>query len=195
MNDQPNKNSKSKLKLILLLVFIVFAVLLLILNRTGKKDKNKQQPAPLVVIPTPIILTEGSLSIQTISTKVTTENTKDIEIIASSNQKSIVAYDIVITHERGALEVLSVESLLPDFKVYPLEKNNHFIITGVKEPESKSNSVFENLPIVKLKILPKKSKNLTLNLVSSLGKEKSQMVDEESKILRPELTYFKLNIN
>src|SRR3989304_550275 len=143
MVDQLNNKPKSKLKFILLLVFILFAVLLLVLNRAGKKEEKKQVSLPAVVIPTPVVLSEGSFSVQstTAEFKGVTDKTREINILASSNQKSIVAYDIVITHERGALEVLSVESLLPDFKVYPLEKNNHFIITGVKEPESKSNSV------------------------------------------------------
>ncbi len=183
----PNK----KLKLILLSAVIILAIGLIVINNLRKKTGEIAQPGSL--IPTPVILTEGSFNIaQEIKAEVTTDSTKEIEIVANSNQKSIVAYDLVITYEPNSLEVLSAESLLPDFKVYPLEKKEYFVLTGVKDIESKSPTVLTDTSIVKLKLLPKRNSTISVKIVESFGKEKSQMVDSESKILRPQVAEFKL---
>ncbi|OGK25518.1 hypothetical protein A2954_04675 [Candidatus Roizmanbacteria bacterium RIFCSPLOWO2_01_FULL_37_12] len=193
MVELANKDKKNPVtRFILLIVVVAFAILLVILNQSKKKTEIKEAPAR--AIPTPVVLTEGSLSLRLGQTdqKVNQNKTIKLEVVADSNKKSIVGYDIVIKYERGAVEVLSVESLQADFEVYPLEKSDHFIITGAKKIESKRTFIFENTPILRLNIIPKKTGELTLNLVDVLGLEKSQMVDEETNILVPQVGEFKL---
>ena len=183
------------MKLILLLALIFFAIFLIILNKSGKKDEKKQEGAvPAVIIPTPIILSAGSFLLQPVTVQESTASVqaKEFEVVANSQERSIVAFDIIITYEKGALEILSAESLLPEFDIYPLGRSNHFIITGAKKPENNETVVFNNTPIVRLKVIPKKTAIPRLRLADTLGKERSQMIDDKSNILSPDVGELKL---
>lgn len=194
VEEQTVKKPGSKLKLVLLTVFIVIAVTLIFLNRKGNIGKKPGEGSLMQSYPTPVVLTEGSFAIMKSASAQVGTNVKEVEIIASSNNKSIVAYDLVLSYERGSLEVTSVESLLPDFTVHPLERSDLFIITGVKKLESSTTQVFDNTPLLKLKIVPKKNQNLTIKVVEKSGKERSQMVDDKSNILNPDINELKLEI-
>ena len=192
----PNLNNK-KLRVVLLSIFIIFAVLLVVFNmRTRQEKKRPALTHSAVTIPTPIVLAEGSILIQQVSSEsAVNSNAKQVQIVANSNQKSVVAYDVVIKYDRGAVEILSAVSLLPDFTVYPLGKSDHFVVTGAKKLDSTESIIFANTPILQLNIVPKKSGPITLNVVSTLGKEKSQLVDNKSNILSPEVGELKFQIN
>lgn len=196
MEDQPsqdNRKNNSKLKKILLIGFIVLAVTLVFLNNF-RKQTVKQSQDTTANVPTPVVLTAGSFSFQPgIASSVAT-NTKELNILASSDQKSIVSYDIVLKYDKAAAEILTVESLVDDFDLYPLSKSNYFVITGVKKIDSTNQLVLDQTPLLKLKLILKKPEGLTLSIVDSLGKEKSQLVDDKSTILKPESTEFKLEM-
>ena len=193
IDQENNKKKHTTTRLIFLVLVIAFAVFLVILNQPKQKP-GKKQISPGEIIPTPVVLTEGSFSLQSGQTDQNENQNKaiELEVVADSNKKSIVGYDIVIKYEKGAVEILSVESLLSDFDVYPLEKNDHFIITGAKKLESNETIVFENTPILKLTVLPKKTEELILNVADKLGLERSQMVDEKTNILVPLVGEIKL---
>lgn len=186
------KKKNSATRLILLTVVIAFAVMLVIINQSKKKSE-KEAVIPKVVIPTPIVLTEGSFSLQTVAKEQTVGNKAiELELMADSNQKSIVGYDIVMTYQKGAVEILSVDSLLADFEIFPLEKSDQFIITGVKKLESRTPVIFNNTAILKLTVIPKKAGDVTLQVIDKIGLEKSQMIDEQTNILMPLVGKLKL---
>lgn len=183
-----NNQTNRVFRLILLLVFIIFAFLLFFLYQTRKKA-GEQANNVSVTYPTPVISTIGSFSLQSVSgeTKGALDKPVELDIVANSEQNSIVGYDVIVKFEKGALEILSAESLLLDFSIYPLKKSDHYIVTGTKKLGSNEPTVFANNAILRLKVLPKVKGALTLSLVNRIGLEKSQMVNEKTKVLIPEV--------
>ena len=185
----------NKIKTLMLGFFIFLALLLLVLNNFKKQETKKDEVVSGINIPTPIILTAGSFAFrQSPSTEVSTGNTKEVEILANSQGKSIVAYDVLLGYDKTAAEILAVESLIPEIDVYPVGKDDYFVITGAKKLEANDPLIFEDTPIIKLKIIVKKPAGLTLSVLQNLGKEKSQLVDDKSVVLNPEVGEFKLEI-
>ncbi|MBI4226046.1 hypothetical protein HY612_02935, partial [Candidatus Roizmanbacteria bacterium] len=184
-----NSQSNSVFRFVLLLVVIVFAFLLFFLYQTKKKPGVQPPISTIVSPPTPVVTTAGSFSLQSVTRDMTAALDKalDLDIVASSDQKSIVGYDVVVKFEEGAVEILSATSLLPDFVVYLTQKSDHYIVTGAKKPESSEPTVYDNTSILRLTVMPKKTGPLTISLADKLGIEKSQMVDEKTQILKPEV--------
>lgn len=187
--------SNSIFRFILLLIFIGFAFLLFFLYQT--RQKTEKQPiytslTPTVsraAAPSPVVLKMGFFSLETSLDAATGEVDKalDLEIIAGSEQKSIVGYDVVVKFEEGAVDILSAKSLLPDFDLYPVARSDYYILTGTRKLESNEPTVFDNTPIARLTIMPKKIGALTIAIADNLGLEKSQLVDDKTQILIPQV--------
>lgn len=174
-------------KAILISVIIGFVVLTLIIS--GRKKSEKPIAQPPVVIPTPVVLDNGSFAIKKspLGENEKTGNVVKLDIVADSNFKYIVGFDVIIKHDKNAIEVIAAESLLPDFDAYFLEKSDHFIVTGGKKITSNKSLLFNNTAIIRLTIIPKKTGEITLKIVEKQGKEKSQMIDIKSTVLIPKV--------
>lgn len=197
MDPQSINNQKNMLfRYLLLLVFVVFAFVLFFLYQTRKNTEDKRNfdtiIPPASVQPSPNSVTGrrvGSFSLKSASEINTGDVDKalDVDIVASSDQKSIVGYDAVVKFEKGGVDVVSAKSLLPDFDVFTLKKSDYYIVTGTKKLGSQESTILDNTAILRLTLMPKKPGTLVLTLAETLGLEKSQMVDTESKILTPQL--------
>lgn len=193
--DTQNSQTNSVFRFILLVVLIVFAFLLFYLYQTRSKVEKQQNFITVTPLP-PVILKMGAISLKAASEVPTGEvNTPlELDIVATSDQKSIVGYDVVVKFEEGTLEVASAKSLLPDFDLYPAKKSDHYILTGTKKLESVDPTVLDNTAIVRLTLVPKSKGELLLTIADRLGLEKSQMVDEETKVLLPRVGQITLEI-
>ena len=204
MDPQSTNNQKNMLfRYLLLLVFVVFAFMLFFLYQTRKKTEDERNfntvipPASVVPVPNSVTGRKvGSFSLKSASEINTGDVDKalDVDIVASSDQKSIVGYDAVVKFEEGAVEIISAKSLLPDFDAFPLKKSDYYVVTGTKKLGSQEPTILDNTTILRLTLMPKKAGILVLTLAETLGLEKSQMVDEESKILTPQLGEMTLEI-
>lgn len=197
--QSPKTDSKPKtktgFKLTLFIVFIIFIALLIFINQSRKKSRS--QPEPISLTPAAqIIKTAGSIRLSTISLDkvVDVDKAMDVEVIASSDEKSIVGYDVILAYEEGVVEVVSATSLLPDFDLYEFKYSDHFIITGAKKLDAIEPSVFDSTAIARIKLIPKRTGQLNLKVLSTLGKEKTQLVDEETQVLRPAVSEITLEI-
>lgn len=201
MDQQPKaqqtKNVSKNLpyRYFLVLVVIIFVLLLFFLYQTRKKSQSEQNYTAITP-PAPVILNAGSFSINSVTTEKVVDVYKalDMEIVASSDQKPIVGYDIILKFEKGSLEIISAESLLPDFALYKLGKSDHYILTGAKKLDAIEPTLLENTPIVRLRVMPKRTGPLKLTIVDKLGLEKSQLVDEKTQILFPKVGEITLEI-
>lgn len=195
MDTQSNSQTNSVYRFILILVLIVFAFLLLYLYQTRSKI-GKQENFVAVTPQPPVVLNMGSISLKAASDVSTgaVNEPLELDIVATSDQKSIVGYDAVLKFKEGSLEVVSAESLLPDFDLYQVKKSDHYILTGTKKLDSVEPAVLDNTAIVRLTVLPRSTGELYLNIADNLGLEKSQMVDEETKVLFPQVGEITLEI-
>lgn len=193
--DINNSQSNSVFRFILVLIFIGFAFLLFYLYQTKSKVEKQQNFITVTPLP-PVTLKMGTISLKTAADLSTGEVNKPLEldVIATSDKKSIVGYDVVVTFEEGSLEVDSAKSLLPDFDLYQVKKSDHYILTGTKKLDSIEPTLLDNTAIVRLRLVPKSKGEVLLTVVDRLGLEKSQMVDEETKVLLPKVGQIILEI-
>ena len=168
--------------------FIGLAFLLFFLYQSRKKT-DEQINFTTVTPPAQIVQALGSFSFDTSSevASVDVDKAIDLEIMASSEEKSIVGYDIVVKFEEGAVDIVRASSLLSDFTLYPTKRSDHYIITGVKKLSSREPTILDDTPILRLTVMPKKSGALNVMIVERLGLEKTQMVDDKTNIFVPKI--------
>ncbi|OGK12653.1 hypothetical protein A3C98_03230 [Candidatus Roizmanbacteria bacterium RIFCSPHIGHO2_02_FULL_37_15] len=207
MDPQTNNPQKNMLfRILILLIIIVFVFMLLTLyrlrNKTGLQDNFTSVTLPpgtfevFQEAPNQEVIAKGSFSVQSVSpdTSGQVDKALDLEIVADSSGSTIVGYDIILKFEPDQVEIISATSLLPDFSVFPIERSDHYIVTGAKKLDSDEPSVFANTQILRLTVMPKVTGSLNLKLIDAIDLEKSQMVDNESKILTPQLGEVTLEI-
>jgi len=188
ISETNNNQTNSILRFVLLLVFIGLAFLLFFLYQSRKKT-DEQVNFTTITPPVQIVQPLGSFSLNTTAevTSVDVDKTIDLEIMASSEEKSIVGYDIIVKFEEGAVDIVRVSSLLPDFSLYPTKKSDHYIITGVKKLSSRESTILDDTPLLRLTVMPKKSGALNIAIIERLGLEKTQMVDDKTNIFAPKI--------
>ncbi|OGK46612.1 hypothetical protein A2963_02680 [Candidatus Roizmanbacteria bacterium RIFCSPLOWO2_01_FULL_40_13] len=197
-NTKPEVKSSKKdsiLRLITVLVAVAFIFLLFLFFQL----RNKKQIQDEVIIeqyPTPVILQIGSLTLQKSDKNQSAEQNKalNIDVLANSGEKSIVGYDLVFTFTEDEFEVLTATSLLEDFSLYRIKEKDYFIVTGAKKLDTIASAIFDNTPVLRLTLKPKKKGELTLGLANNLNKERTQMVDEDTQVLFPQVSELKIDV-
>ncbi len=189
----PQSSIKSKpswYRLVIVFVFILIAFILFFLY---ENTKNKFQENNFSVNPTQPLNnqpttppTEGLFSLKTIdgNNKVAQKELQ-IDLIASSETRPIVGYDVVVAYDSDYIDILSAQSLISDFNSYTSKKKDQYAVTGAKKLTSSDPIVFDHISILRFTVLPKKKGTVSLKVVSQLGAEKSQMVDDKTHIMLP----------
>lgn len=189
------------MKLLLLSLVVVFGVLLFVVY-SSQKAKKEEESSKVATSQSPNVVdeaaspmpTEGMFSLTTSQSIMAVNTPVTVTLEANSNGKAIVGYDLVLQYDPDSIEITSATSLLPDFTVYPIKSADHYSITATKKITSEDPSIFSQMGILNLIVTPKKSGSLNLGLVSSLGNEKTQMVDETTKVIYPEVGEITLQV-
>lgn len=189
------------MKLLLLSLVIVFAVLLFVLY-SSQKEKNLEESSKVATSQNPSVVTEtvapipteGVFSLTAGQSAVAVNMPVTVILQADSNGKAVVGYDLILQYDPAGLEITGATSLLPDFTVYPIKSADHYSVTATKKIASKDPSVFSETAVLQLVVTPKKTGNHTLQLISTLGNEKTQMVDETTKVIYPAVSEITLEV-
>lgn len=186
------ENAK-KFRLILFLVFVLFAFVLFYLYQTSRKTEGGVN----IVAPTfvPTRATTGTFSLNQVGDAQLTANKQfELDVVATSEGRSIVGYDLVLTYDPQAIEVVKAASLLEDFSIYPLKRADHYSLTATKKLASQTPTLLDSTPVLRLTLLARKAGSLQLTLVRQLGVEKTQMVDDKTQVLSPRVGKISLTI-
>ncbi|MBI2641199.1 hypothetical protein HYW87_01220 [Candidatus Roizmanbacteria bacterium] len=200
MEPQNSPQPKTVLFRFVLVVILLFAGLAIFyLYRAAKTTPREQNfsSTPVVQaesVPT-LPPTTGVILLQSpVDAQLRALQQFDVEVKATSDGKAVVGYDLVLTFDPEEIEVQKATSLVNDFTLYPVKKEKYYSLTATKGVEVKTQSVFNNTPIAKFTLLPKKSGTIRLALTRQLGVEKTQMVDEQSQILSPQVNEITLEV-
>lgn len=118
----------------------------------------------------------------------------NLTLAANSNGKKIVGYDVVLTFDPLALEFVGVRSILPDFQIKSYVRENKLILTAFQSTSSSTSPVFggTNLTdiskIADLTFKAKKTGLINIDLVTSSGNERTDLVTDNTEVLNPQLT-------
>jgi len=183
------KEPKKILKIVLLFLFLIFIFLILIIifQINKKKDLSKQQDnfsKKTIISPTSLITPSIFFHAKEAVVFLKKINDFTYQILASSNDLDIVGFDFIIESENVIdLEYLKASSLLPSFSLSQSKKENFLILTGFKKLNTKEITIFNETPIVEIKL----TKSTKLNLKNSWKKYTSKMVDNQNNILKPRI--------
>lgn len=112
----------------------------------------------------------------------------ELEIEADSEGKNIVGYDFIIKYDSQAFNLVKAESAIANFKIFTFENEDGGItITGLKDVEDNSETVLSETVLVSLSLLSKMEGDYDITLVSKREKEITQMVDDKTAVLYPEV--------
>jgi hypothetical protein len=193
MEENNKIKTKSNFFFFLAVISVIIAFSFFLLSQ------NNNQKKVITVKPSPVIkpLTIGSLILQASDKKTVRPVNKvfDLVLNASSEGHNVVGYDLVMKYDGTAFTLIDYSSLLSNFKIYTFNKENYFITTGLKELNDTSVSPFKSTPILKFVFQAKQKGRYSFVIEPFLGKDKTQMVDDNTKILNPSINQFVIEIN
>ncbi len=193
--DAPEHSSM--FRLILFLFFIVLAFFLFYFYQTTRQRGGIEQTATVITPTTTLeeVSTNGSISLNIVGDITPVVGKEfEVDVVANSAGKAIVGYDLVFTQDPQAIEIKTATSLLDDFTVYPSAKSDNYVVTATKKIGSNSQSIWDKTPVLRMRLVPKKSGTSTISLLLQQGSEKTQMVDEATQVLMPQVGQLTLEI-
>lgn len=191
----PVKKHNRKKYIVIIAVAVVVVGWLLLRRALNKPTLNTVGKKPAVS--QPVIVKSfklGSLSFESDQEVVPVSQNVGLKLKASSEGKNIVGYDIILKYDTDAFELSTKESLLPNFSIYVFKNDDGVTITGLKDPEDNSVSIFDGTPLVELSFVSKTQGAYDFTVVPDRDKEKTQLVDNKSQVYFPSLNNFSLQV-
>jgi hypothetical protein len=192
---------KSKTIFVYLLViffaaFVGTSIFLILSNKKPSVEKaavatNVSSTAPIAKS------TQGSLNLKVENGEISFAINKElkIDIVADSNGKNIIGYDLVLSYDPSSFEFVNATSNLADFKIYPYRRNNYVSFLGTKAIESQTSSIFAQTKIVSLIFKPKKVGKSTFSLKPSITKDNTDLVTDKTEVINPQLNSLEITVN
>ncbi|NTU47248.1 hypothetical protein HGA88_06485 [Candidatus Roizmanbacteria bacterium] len=168
---------------IVVLVGIILAINAYLTNKTPSTAATSH----VSQISTPTPATGLSMQLVPSGTELKTGSPVHVQISAASAEHLISGYDLIISYDKTALTLQSAISLVPSFSLFKLEKPSATTITGVLSLGQKNGIVLNDTPIVNLIFIPKTKGTQSIQMSASLGKLKTQLVDQETRVFSPRL--------
>ena len=94
---------------------------------------------------------------------------------------------MLVSYDKDALEIISVESIPQTFETKQIEKDTHFTITGFKRLDVTTPTVFNDDGIVKITAKPKKAGKAQFTISPQIKKERTKMVDKQVQVITPQV--------
>jgi hypothetical protein len=205
-NNMENQNFKSiNKKIFFILAGVVLLVIIDVFCISVTKNLNSQSNAVVpkkatvnfnlpTAMPTIIKKIKGSFTLKSSDGKTTAAIGQNItlNVEADSLGVNVVGYDILL--DKGNMELVSVNSLLPTFSIYPNDKGNDLVITGIKRSQLETSSIWQSDKILQVVLRGKSSGEVTVKILPMLDKRSTKITDKATKVYYPEGSELKLAI-
>jgi hypothetical protein len=189
---------KSKTVLIYLLViflaiFVGTSIFLIFNNK--KSPSVKKTTGTVVTIPT-VKPTEGSLNLISEKEKISLSADKEviINLVADSNEKNIVGYDLVLSYDPLAFTFVNATSNITDFQIYTYKRDNYVSFLAAKTVQSQTQVVFTQTKIASFVFRPLKTGKFNFSLKPLIGKDKTDLVTDKTEVFSPKLNELKIEV-
>lgn len=180
----------------------IFAGLLVLLISTGlfvtrfnnqKKENSAATTVATTVAPT-MRPTEGYLRIVSNDIKKIFNRGEKIslDLEASSMDKNIVGYDIILSYDPLAFDFVSVDTAISDYKIYSYKRDGYITLTAMKNLSSTPSPLKGKIASLVFKSL--KQGIFKFSLKPSIGLEKTNFVTDKTEVLNPELNEIDVTI-
>ncbi len=129
------------------------------------------------------------------SKNYTTSENVVLYVDVSSGGSDMTGYDVLLTFDRAYFDFVDVSSALPNFQKFQFDNKTHISVTGIKDPDDKSQSILDNTHLLKLTLKPKQKGTSKVSIVEAAGKEVTQIVDVNVQVIKPQLGSEELTVN
>jgi len=189
-----NQTANHHYRWLIIVVFFIFVVFLAVLNIFRLRDKSvffggissEVQPTPTPT-PTPSV-TRGALSMLIDGeSRHSQSDYLILEIKADSQNINVVGYDVLLDYDSQAFELIQAKSSVVDFDIYKISLPNRLTLTGVKKTAAVASYIWSGEKIIELVFRPLKTGQFNFRILGSAGKEKTQIVDDKSKVYYPQI--------
>lgn len=117
-----------------------------------------------------------------------------IQILANSQGADIYGYDLLFPYDKEAIEIVSVTSTVQAFQISPHDRDTYYSVTGIKSLNETGVTAFDNTAILEITLKGLKAGTYYFEVLPELGKETSQFVDKDMKVVQPQIAPIKLEI-
>ncbi len=191
-------NTQGKNKIFVYLLVIFFAIFIgtgIFLVANNKKTTINEQAASTSIIPT-TEPTQGSLNLKIENEEISLSTDKElkIDLIADSNEKNIIGYDLVLSYDPLAFDFVKATSDLADFKIYSYKRDGYLSFLATKTLQSQTSSVFTQTKIASLVFKPIKAGKFSFSLKPLMGKDKTDLVTDKTEVLNPKLNELEIEV-
>jgi len=187
-------------KIFVYFLVVFFAVFIgtsifLVLN-SKKPQLAKETITTTATVPT-VIPTQGSFNLELSGNEkisLPTGKEVNIDLIADSNQKNIVGYDLVLSYDPLAFDFVKATSNLPNFKIYSYKKDSYLSFLATKNLQSQTSAVFTQTKIASLSFKPLKAGRYSFTLKPLMGQDKTDLVTDKTEVLNPKLNKLEVEV-
>jgi len=195
-NNQVNNKILVYLLVVFFAVFVGSGIFLVFNKNSGEKKEAaatntiKQEALVMPTVPA----SEGRLVLKTNESEFSLNQPVTVNLLADSNKKNIVGYDLVIFYDKTGFDFISASSLLPDFQLYSYKKDSYVTFTAIQQAASTVKRVFKETPVASFTFQPKKAGSFIISLRNSYGKEKTDLVTDLTETIYPSLADLTLTV-
>ena len=113
----------------------------------------------------------------------------------SSGGQDITGYDALLTFDKAYFDLVEVSSALPNFQIFKFDNKNHISVTGIKDINDRTQSIFDNTHLLKLTLKPKQKGTSKVGIVTNVGREVTQLVDVNVAVIKPQAGSEEITVN
>lgn len=184
--EQQTKGHKLIYIIVMVFALLFFIWLVFYLGSRSKTSNLKGGMSSIITsYPTaPIVLGNGKIYLKTKDGKNTYAVSEQINLVvyASSDEKSITGYDVVINYDPKKVKFIINNNLLSNFQIFPYDGKGKFMLTGIKNISSNVSSVFVNTALTEIVFQPLVSGNISFLPEFIPGSKKdSNLIDGGNK--------------
>ncbi len=184
-------HNKQFLTIIFALLSVAFLVLIFsVIARLRKVTPPIQPPITTQVSPTvapPTVKEKGSLTLKAKNneTVVSQKNPITLYVYADSDNQPITGYDVILNYDSTKVEFVNHKNLQLDFQVFTKKDKDKLSITGIKNLNSTTPTVFTDSSLVELTFQPQKTGQVDFSIeyTPDSKKDSNLITDKTTEIL------------
>jgi hypothetical protein len=191
--------------IVFLILFLVF-ILLFFLIKDQSSNKNDQegldQPSNsrqekgvlTSVFPTQVA-SHSYFKLLPPSYPVQAGSTFELLVEADSDTKIISGFDVLLEFDKSAFDFVKIASLNKDYRVFSYQAPiTHLSITGTRDLASKNEMPLNKTNLLTIAFKAKKTGNYRFVLKPAIGNEVSQMIDNHTNKIIPQVNEISVTI-
>jgi hypothetical protein len=188
-----------KIKTIFIYLLVIFMAIFigsgifLVLNKKTVTEKKTASASAAVPTVSP---DQGSLDLTSETEKVSLTASEELKInlVADSNGKNVVGYDLALSYDPTAFKFVDAVSDLTEFNINKYVRENYVSFLAVKSLQNQTPTIFNQTKIISFIFTPIKTGKFSFSLQPLLGRDKTDLVTDKTEVINPKLNKLEIEV-